>query len=173
MIRLLRCLLHALRGRSQRDGRCGGPDAVDRRVCCAVDLGHWLVQGTGQPDLHLELRCGRAAQHRAEGAGGGRQADTRGCRLRLHLSVLHRQRRADRRHHLRLYDGLFTGTDDQSLRRDDTGSQLFTEHDLGDARHLHAHPIFWHRRDARARLRRSPECTIRSLAPCSDGWGLP
>jgi L-lactate permease len=39
-------------------------EAVDHRVCCAVDLGHWLVQGIGQPDLHLELRRGRAAQHR-------------------------------------------------------------------------------------------------------------
>jgi lactate permease len=108
--------------------RAPGPEPTRRQVwwslmpwiivCVVLLIWGTGVQGAGQPDLHLELRRGRAAQHRAEGAASGRQADTRGCRLRLHLSVLHRQRHADCRHHLWFCDGLFTGTDDQSLWRD-------------------------------------------------------
>ena len=85
--------------------------AVDHRLRHPADLGHRLVQGVGQSDLHLELSGRGAAQPDQQGPAGGGAADARRRGIRLHLSLVHRHRHADRRDHLRLHHGLLAGWD--------------------------------------------------------------
>ena len=83
--------------------------AVDHRLHRDADLGQRRVQDLGELDLHLELSGSRTAQDDQQGAAGGGEADAGRRGVRLHLSVLHRHRHADRGDHLRLPDGPVAG----------------------------------------------------------------
>ena len=76
-------------------------------IVCVVMLiwGNGALQDLGELDLHLELSRSRAAPDDQQDAAGGAEADAGRRGVRLHLSVVHRHRHADRGDHLRLPDG--------------------------------------------------------------------
>ena len=112
--------------------------AVDHPLRHPADLGHRLVQGGGQSDLHLELSGARTAQHDQQGRAGGADADQGRRGLRLHLSVVHRHRHVDRRDHRRLHHGAVAGQDHLRIRPHHQIVRVFADHDLGDAGDRHA-----------------------------------
>ena len=128
--------------------------AVDHRLRRDADLGQRSVQDLGELDLHLELPGSRTAQHDQQGAAGGAEADAGRRGVRLHLSVVHRHRHADRRDHLRLPDGLVAGQDDRGIWPHHQAVRDLADHDLGDAGDRHADAAVRRRRDARSGLRR-------------------
>ena len=78
--------------------------AVDHRLRRDADLGQRCLQDLGERDIHLELRRSRTAPDDQQDAAGRAGADQGRGGVRLHLSVLHRQRHVDRGDHLRLPD---------------------------------------------------------------------